>query len=74
RLRAGARWRVGTACGGRDSVVKVLQHFGPSSGWDFECEASKQKWLLENFPEVHLIFTDICELHYGRAFERRYWL
>ena len=32
-----------------------------------ECDGAKQTWLQENFPEVPLIFEDICELHTGRA-------
>ena len=35
RPRAGSNWRVGTACSGTDSVVKVLGHLGRSSGWTF---------------------------------------
>ena len=74
RLRAGSLWRVGTACSGTDSVVKVLEHLGRSSGWHFEhtfsCERddAKQTWLQENFPQLALIFDDICDLQSGRAF------
>ena len=32
RLRKGSLWRVGTACSGTDSVVRVLEHLGRSSG------------------------------------------
>ena len=32
-----------------------------------ECDGANQTWLQENFPEVPLIFVDICELHTGRA-------
>ena len=73
RKRAGSIWRVGTACSGTDSVVKVLEHLGRSSGWTFthafscECDEAKQEWVQENFPEAPLIFPDICELHTGRA-------
>ena len=73
RLRKGSLWRVGSACSGTDSVIRVLEHLGRSSGWVFkhmfscECDAGKQAWLQENFPEVPLIFEDICELHTGRA-------
>ena len=73
RLRAGSLWRVGTACSGTDSVVKVVEHLGRSSGWVFkrtfscECDGAKQAWLQDNFPEVPLIFEDIYELHTGRA-------
>ena len=74
RLRTGSLWRVGSACSGADSVITVLEHLGGrSSGWVFkhtascECDAAKQAWLQENFPEVPLIFEDICELHTGRA-------
>ena len=73
RLRKGSLWRVGSACSGTDSVIRVLEHLGRSSGWVFkhtfscECDGAKQTWLQENFPEVPLIFEDICELHTGRA-------
>jgi len=70
---AGSIWRVGTACSGTDSAVKVLEHLGRSCGWTFthafscECDEAKQAWVQENFPEAPLIFPDICELHTGRA-------
>lgn len=73
RKRAGSTWQVGTACSGTDSVVKVLEQLGRSSGWAFthafscERDEAKQAWVQENFPEVPLIFPDICELHTGRA-------
>ena len=50
RVRAGSMWRVGTACSGTDSVVKVL-----ASGWTFqhmfscECDEAKRTWVQENF-------------------------
>ena len=74
RLRAGSLCRVGAACSGTDSVVRVLEHLGRSSGWDFErtfsceCDDAKQTWLQENFPQMSLIFTDICDVQPGRAF------
>ena len=58
RLRKGSLWRVGSACSGTDSVIRVLEHLGRSSGWVFkrtfscECDGAKQAWLQENFPEV----------------------
>ena len=73
RLRKGSLWRVGSACSGTDSVIRVLEHLGRSSGWVFkhtfscECDGAKQAWLQEHFPEVPLIFEDIRELHTGRA-------
>jgi hypothetical protein len=54
-------------------VIRVEEHLGRSSGWVFkhtfscECDGAKQTWSQENFPEVPLIFEDICELHTGRA-------
>ena len=77
RLRAGSLWRVGSACSGTDSVVKVLEHLGRSSDWHFEhtfsCERddAKQTWMQENFPQLALIFDDICDLQSGRGFQRR---
>jgi site-specific DNA-cytosine methylase len=73
RTHAGSIWRVGTACSGTDSVVKVLEHLGRSSGWAlanaFGCERgeAKQAWVQESFPDAPLIFPDICKLHAGRA-------
>ena len=73
RKHAGSIWRVGTACSGTDSVVKVLEHLGRCSGWAFthafscERDEAKQAWLRESFPDAPLIFPDICELHTGRA-------
>ena len=73
RKHAGSIWRVGTACSGTDSVVKVLEHLGRSSGWAFthafscERDEAKQAWVQENFPDAPPIFPDICELHTGRA-------
>ena len=64
---------MGTACSGTDSVIKVLEHIGRSSGWTFthefscECHPVKQAWVRENFPELPIIFSDICALHTGRA-------
>ena len=64
---------MGSACSGTDSVIRVLEHLGRSSGWVFkhtfscECDGAKQAWLQENFPEVPLIFEGICEWHSGRA-------
>jgi len=75
RKCAGSIWRVGTACSGTDSVVKVLEHLGRCSGWTFthsfscESDANKQAWVQENFPGAPLIFQDICELRTGRAFD-----
>ena len=75
RKRAGSRWQVGTACRGTDSVLKVLEHLGPSSGWKFNhgfsCERDKDKqtWARQNFPSVPMICQDVCELHTGRAFD-----
>ena len=66
RKHAGSIWRVGTACSGTDSVVKVLEHLGRSSGWAFthafscERDEAKQAWLRESFPDAPLIFPDIC--------------
>ena len=73
RKHAGSIWRVGTACSGTDSVVKVLEHLGRCSGWAFthafscERDEAKQAWVQENFPDAPLIFPDICQLHTGRA-------
>ena len=64
---------VRSARSGTDSVIRVLAHLGRSSGWVFkhtfscECDGAKRAGLQENFPEVPLIFADICELHAGRA-------
>ena len=63
RFRAGSLWRVGTACSGTDSVVKVLEHLGRSSGWHFEhtfsCERddAKQTWLQDNFLQLAPLLT-----------------
>ena len=76
RLRKGSLWRVGSACSGTDSVIRVLEHLVRFSGWVFkhtfscECDGAKQTWLQENFPEVPLIFADICELHAGNILTR----
>ena len=47
RKHAGSIWRVGTACSGTDSVVKVLEHLGRCSGWAFthafSCERDEAK-------------------------------
>ena len=57
-LRKGSLWRVGPACSGTDSVIRVLEHLGRSSGLVFkhtfscECDGAKQTWLQESFPEV----------------------
>ena len=48
RLRKGSLWRVGWACTGTDSVIRVLEHLGRSSGWVFmhtfscECDGTKK--------------------------------
>ncbi len=69
------KMRVGTACSGTDSVVHVLNRLGDATGWKFEhifsCECSeiKRRWLKDNFPTLPHIFTDITELHRGKAFD-----
>ncbi len=65
--------RVGTACSGTDSVVKVLQQLADKTGWQFkralscECSEIKHQWLTDNFPTLSTIFTDVTELHTGSA-------
>ena len=64
-LRRGLRgrsWRLGTACSGSDSVVRVLEHIGRSCGWEFthvfscECDPEKQAWVREHWPCLPLLF------------------
>ena len=70
---AGRVWSIGTACSGSDSAVLVLEHIGRSCGWEFthtfscESDPEKQAWLREHFPQLPLLFSDICQLHAGRC-------
>ena len=69
----GRSWTLGTACSGSDSVVRVLEHIGRSCGWEFkhlfscECDPAKQAWVREHWPDLPLLFRDICQLHTGRC-------
>ena len=80
RQRVNVRFRprklkVGTACSGTDSVMKVLARLQVATGWEFEhtfsCEFSetKRRWLTDNFPGVQHIFVDVTELHKGIALD-----
>ena len=79
RLRKGSLWRVGSACSGTDSVIRVLEHIGRSSGWVFkhtfscECDGANQTWLQENFPRGAPGLRRHLRVAHRPGIEHPYW-
>ena len=54
--------QMATACSGTDSPMVLAKYLGLESSFSCEFAERKQKWIMENFPEIQRLFCDIKTL------------